>query len=172
MKKQENTPNNTYNYKYGKLPSRPSSDDNGNRGRRSFSLIAFLFMMISICMMLLILTIAYHCQWHKPKHWHEHQGNWKESVVGWWRDLTTNSKQSRLIPTKTQPSLSVHIVPHSHQDVGWIKSAEEYYEQQVRHIYHNVIAAMALDPQRTFIVVEQAFFSRWFDQDASVSFKV
>lgn len=63
--------------------------------------------------------------------------------------------------------LIVYIIPHSHDDVGWIKTPDEYYNDQVKHIYKNVIREMSVKPNRTFIVVEQAYFSRWFDNDAN-----
>jgi lysosomal alpha-mannosidase len=58
--------------------------------------------------------------------------------------------------------LTVHLVPHSHDDVGWLRTIDEYYEERVKHIYDNVVSELASHPDRKFIIVEQAFFSRWF----------
>jgi len=58
--------------------------------------------------------------------------------------------------------LNVFIVPHSHDDVGWVQTIEEYYENQVRYIYDSTVASLIVNPSRTFIYVEQAFFSRWW----------
>jgi len=58
--------------------------------------------------------------------------------------------------------LNVFVVPHSHDDVGWVQSIEEYYETQVRYIYDSTVASLIEDPSRTFIYVEQAYFSRWW----------
>jgi len=66
--------------------------------------------------------------------------------------------------------LNVHVVPHSHDDVGWLKTLDEYYygssnvidNGSVQYILDSVVAALQVDPTRKFIYVEQAFFSAWF----------
>jgi alpha-mannosidase len=61
-----------------------------------------------------------------------------------------------------------HIIPHSHDDVGWILTIDEYYDLLVQHIYNEVIQALADQPHRRFIAVEMAFFSKWWDETATV----
>lgn len=68
--------------------------------------------------------------------------------------------------------LNVHIVAHTHDDVGWLKTVDEYYTGQNNSIQHayvkmildTVIECLEADPNRTFSYVEQAFFQRWWRQ--------
>ena len=61
----------------------------------------------------------------------------------------------------------VHILPHSHMDVGWLKTVDRYYTEDVRYIYSGVVQALAANTSRRFQAVETAYFSRWFDGDAT-----
>ncbi|XP_066387202.1 alpha-mannosidase-like isoform X2 [Miscanthus floridulus] len=66
--------------------------------------------------------------------------------------------------------LNVHLVPHSHDDVGWLKTVDQYYVGSnnsiqgacVMNTLDSVVDALARDPARMFVVVEQAFFQRWW----------
>lgn len=68
--------------------------------------------------------------------------------------------------------LQVHLVPHTHDDVGWLKTVDEYYygsnrtiqPAAVQYILDTVISTLYDNPARTFIYVEMAFFTRWWDQ--------
>ncbi|CAF1321855.1 unnamed protein product [Rotaria sp. Silwood1] len=68
--------------------------------------------------------------------------------------------------------LNVHIVPHTHDDVGWLKTVDQYYygtrndiqHAAVQHILDSVIHALLENPDRRFIYVEIAFFWRWWKQ--------
>ena len=47
--------------------------------------------------------------------------------------------------------INVHLVPHSHDDVGWKETLDEYYNQgfiQVKLIYDTVIKALKKDSKR------------------------
>ena len=77
--------------------------------------------------------------------------------------------------------LQVHIVPHSHDDVGWLKTIDQYATGMNNTIFHastNSILDTVVDEltrippegsgnNRTFVYSEQAFFQRWWrTQDA------
>jgi alpha-mannosidase len=66
--------------------------------------------------------------------------------------------------------LNVHIVAHTHDDVGWLKSVDELYaglnngiqRARVKSILNSVVASLAQNAARRFIYVEMAFFSLWW----------
>ncbi|KAB2633099.1 lysosomal alpha-mannosidase-like [Pyrus ussuriensis x Pyrus communis] len=73
---------------------------------------------------------------------------------------------SRLVPGK----LNVHLVPHTHDDVGWKKTVDQYYTGSnnslqvacVRMVLDSLVPALLADKNRKFIYVEQIFFQRWW----------
>jgi hypothetical protein len=66
--------------------------------------------------------------------------------------------------------LNVHLVCHTHDDVGWLKTVDQYFVGSnnsiqvaaVQYVLDSVVAALQEDPNRKFIYVEQAFFQRWW----------
>lgn len=73
--------------------------------------------------------------------------------------------------TKAGPvegKLNVHLVPHTHDDVGWLKTVDQYYVGSnssiqvaaVEYILDSFINALQEDPNRKFIYVEMAFFQK------------
>lgn len=68
--------------------------------------------------------------------------------------------------------LNVHIVCHSHDDSGWLKTVDQYYYGAnntiqvagVQYILDTVVQALAANPHRKFIYSEMSFFMRWWDQ--------
>ncbi|XP_053573804.1 lysosomal alpha-mannosidase [Bombina bombina] len=68
--------------------------------------------------------------------------------------------------------LNVHLIPHTHNDVGWLKTVDQYYYGALNEIQHagvqyildSVIPQLISDPGKRFIYVETAFFSRWWEQ--------
>ena len=76
-----------------------------------------------------------------------------------------------------QRKLNIHFVPHTHDDVGWLKTVDQYYygakngiqHAGVQYILDSVIPELLKDPKRHFIYVEIAFFERWWnEQDESM----
>ena len=64
----------------------------------------------------------------------------------------------------------VHLVPHTHDDIGWLKTIDEYYSgtdmptaiANVSKILDTVVAELILDETKVFTYVEMKFFSMWF----------
>jgi len=71
-------------------------------------------------------------------------------------------------------AINVFLCPHSHDDVGWLKTVDQYATGSNNSIQHantgltidTVLSNLLDNPDRTFSYVEQAFFQRWV-QDAS-----
>ncbi|XP_038999526.1 probable alpha-mannosidase At5g13980 [Hibiscus syriacus] len=80
---------------------------------------------------------------------------------------------SKIVPGK----LNVHLVAHSHDDVGWLKTVDQYYVGSnnsiqgacVQNVLDSIVPALLADKNRKFIYAEQAFFQRWWrDQSETV----
>jgi alpha-mannosidase len=75
---------------------------------------------------------------------------------------------------RVEGKVNVHIVPHTHDDVGWLKTVDQYYygannsiqHANVNSILDAMVAGLLEDPNRRFIYVEQAFFQRWWAEQS------
>lgn len=65
----------------------------------------------------------------------------------------------------------VHLVPHSHDDVGWVKTADEYYSgsnafgarDSVMNVIDTVVEELDRNPDRRFCYAEMSFFTVWYN---------
>ncbi|KNC22793.1 hypothetical protein FF38_04132 [Lucilia cuprina] len=78
-------------------------------------------------------------------------------------------------PSTKSNMINVHLVPHSHDDAGWLKTVDQYYygsrndiqHAGVQYILDNVIVELLKDKSRRFIQVETAFFHKWYKEQPS-----
>lgn len=77
--------------------------------------------------------------------------------------------------------INVHLIAHTHDDVGWLKTVDQYYygtkkrfnHVGVQYILDSVIPQLAMDETKRFIYVEMSFFSKWWnEQDESTKILV
>nr|XP_017193536.2 lysosomal alpha-mannosidase [Oryctolagus cuniculus] len=90
---------------------------------------------------------------------------------------STHAAGYQTCPTVQPDMLNVHLLPHTHNDVGWVKTVDQYYygvrnelhHGAVQYILDSVISALRAEPSRRFVYVEMAFFSRWWHQQTNAT---
>ncbi|GAA50094.1 lysosomal alpha-mannosidase [Clonorchis sinensis] len=64
-------------------------------------------------------------------------------------------------------ALNIHIIAHSHDDVGWVRTPEEYYNESVDDILSNVISELIGNSEYRFTYVEMAYFHMWWAKQSA-----
>jgi hypothetical protein len=72
------------------------------------------------------------------------------------------------VPWRTD-SFTINIIPHSHQDFGWLYTAQEYFKAQVSEILDNVVEKMASDSFYRFVIADLAFLKLWWNKSSAAS---
>ncbi|KAF0702194.1 hypothetical protein AaE_016066 [Aphanomyces astaci] len=68
--------------------------------------------------------------------------------------------------------LNVHLIPHTHDDPGWLITVDQYFTQEVDYILDTVVTELQKDPKRRFMYVEQSFFQRWWREQSKETKKI
>lgn len=81
-------------------------------------------------------------------------GVWKQGF-----DITYNPSE-----WNANSKLNVIIVPHSHNDPGWLMTFEQYFNQRTRGILDTVVNSLSEKPTRKFVWAETSYLSLWWQQ--------
>lgn len=65
----------------------------------------------------------------------------------------------------------MHVFPHSHTDLGWLSTLDDYYYGErldfyigsVKQMFDTVKEELEKDKRRTFNYAEMKFFKLWWD---------
>jgi alpha-mannosidase len=71
-----------------------------------------------------------------------------------------------------EKELTVHIIPSTHDDIGWVKTVDEYFSgtnqkkshAMVSKILDSVVEQMSLRPNLKFTYSEMKFFTMWWNR--------
>lgn len=59
-------------------------------------------------------------------------------------------------------TLQIIVIPHSHNDPGWKKTYQKYFDDQTTHILSNMVDCLNKYPDMTFVWVESCFLDKWW----------
>ncbi|EDV93410.1 alpha-mannosidase 2 [Drosophila grimshawi] len=90
------------------------------------------------------------------------QPEWMRSKEYWDRGFEERYEIQR--KDKQRPPLKVIVVPHSHNDPGWLKTFFNYFQSDSRQILNLLVTKMQEYKDMTFIWSEISFLQLWWDQ--------
>jgi len=83
------------------------------------------------------------------------------------REYWNSFFEQRYLSLKTnphKPDLKVIVLPHSHNDPGWLRTFEQYFITQTKNILDNAVEKLTVFEDMKFIWSEMSFLSKWWDQ--------
>eukprot|EP00977_Amphora_coffeiformis_P018464 scaffold6506_cov171-Amphora_coffeaeformis.AAC.12 len=104
--------------------------------------------------------------------------DWLSSILTANNHNPSSPSLRKFAATAAPRVLNVHVVPHTHDDVGWRKTVEQYYYGQnmtmdargrVRDIITTTVAALLAEPARTFSWTESKFLHMWWKEQAQLN---
>ena len=67
--------------------------------------------------------------------------------------------------SKNTCDINIHIVPHTHLDPGWLKTPEEYYNDElIGEIFNTILKELSNDSEKTFVINEIYYFKIWYSK--------
>ncbi|GAB0093322.1 Alpha-mannosidase [Sergentomyia squamirostris] len=90
------------------------------------------------------------------------QPEWMKTKEYW--DKTFEARFEELRKNPERPPLKVIIVPHSHNDPGWLRTYINYFELDSRQILNLIVTKLQEYKDMTFIWSEICILQLWWDQ--------
>lgn len=96
------------------------------------------------------------------------------SLISWAFVITTYHSLSTVLAcgystcpvTYNTSQLHLHIVSHSHDDVGFRATADQYASVKVNSIISHVVESLSRNVNRKFVQVEMYYFVRWWQRQS------
>lgn len=85
---------------------------------------------------------------------------WIKMRAGIWQD----DMEQRYKNLKSENPLKIFILPHSHNDPGWLQTFENYFNSSTKKILDLVVEKLTTYQEMKFIWTEISFLSLWWDQ--------
>lgn len=79
-------------------------------------------------------------------------------------DKTFETRYSEQNKDESRPPLKVVLVPHSHNDPGWLKTFVNYFQSDSRQILNLIVMKLQEYKEMTFIWSEISILQLWWDQ--------
>ncbi|XP_049886322.1 alpha-mannosidase 2 isoform X2 [Pectinophora gossypiella] len=99
----------------------------------------------------------------------EFQPGWVRTKEFW--DRSFEERFEKIRNDTRRPRLKVIVVPHSHNDPGWLKTFEHYFELKTKNIINNMVHKLHQYPNMTFIWTEISFLNAWWETSHPVKQK-
>ncbi|XP_013184912.2 alpha-mannosidase 2 [Amyelois transitella] len=97
------------------------------------------------------------------------QPSWLRTMEFW--EQSFEERYEKMRNDTRRPRLKVFIVPHSHNDPGWLKTFEQYFEWKTKNIINNIVQKLNEYPNMTFIWTEMSFLNAWWERSHPVKQK-
>ena len=76
--------------------------------------------------------------------------------------------------------INVHLVAHSHDDLGWRKTFDQYFygvnntqdPAGIQYLWDTVIYELDKNPERKYVQVETAYLKKWYDEAPQLGFQI
>ena len=82
------------------------------------------------------------------------------------REYWSNQMEDRFQRRKqlwSQVPLKVIVMPHSHNDPGWLKTIDGYFATATKSIITNIVEKLTVNTNMTFIWTEMSYLSLWWE---------